>query len=126
MDVKDTVGCGDSFAAAIALGYIRGLPIVNTLALANAVGAATAMGCGAGRNVAALDDVRNILSSSKVCGNCDLSGPVQTFSSEQWMKVGMSQLDNQASTNDCASQNMPFHMVTREAANMLLNSAERT
>ncbi|GFH22444.1 ribokinase [Haematococcus lacustris] len=53
--VKDTVGCGDSFAAAIVWGYIHGHPVGTTLALANAVGAATAMGQGAGRNVANAD-----------------------------------------------------------------------
>ena len=50
--VADTVGCGDSFAAAIVLGYTRGYDVAPILALANAVGAATAMGSGAGRNVA--------------------------------------------------------------------------
>jgi hypothetical protein len=52
VDVQDTVGCGDSFASAIVLGFIRGYGINSTLALANAVGAATATGRGAGRNVA--------------------------------------------------------------------------
>ncbi|XAR61131.1 Fructokinase [Bertholletia excelsa] len=52
VNVVDTVGCGDSFVAAIAFGFIHNLPMIGTLALANAVGAATAMGCGAGRNVA--------------------------------------------------------------------------
>ena len=52
MPVADTVGCGDSFAAAIVLGYTRGYDVAPVLALANAVGAATAMGTGAGRNVA--------------------------------------------------------------------------
>lgn len=105
VDVKDTVGCGDSFAAAITLGYTRGLPILSTLALANAVGAATAMGCGAGRNVATLDNVRSILLSSKALEDSDRNGLLQTFSTEQWVKMGMSQLDNQDLT---ASQNMPF------------------
>jgi len=50
--VKDTVGCGDSFASAVALGFARQCPEEVTLSLANAVGAATAMGRGAGRNVA--------------------------------------------------------------------------
>lgn len=45
--VVDTVGCGDSFAAAVALGFTRGQSPEATLALANAVGAATAMGRGA-------------------------------------------------------------------------------
>ena len=76
VDVEDTVGCGDSFAAAIALGFgmcRRGeADIESTLALAGAVGAATAMGEGAGRNVADISRVRGILerngSSSKVKG----------------------------------------------------------
>jgi uncharacterized membrane protein (DUF2068 family) len=37
------------------------LPAVSTLTLANAVGAATATGCGAGRNVAHLDKVLQLL-----------------------------------------------------------------
>jgi len=36
--VQDTVGCGDSFASAVVLGYISNLPIPLTLTLANAVG----------------------------------------------------------------------------------------
>lgn len=57
----DTVGCGDSFTAAIAFGFLHDLPAVNTLTLANAVGAATATGCGAGRNVARLDKVLQLM-----------------------------------------------------------------
>jgi len=57
----DTVGCGDSFTAAIAFGFLHDLPAVNTLTLANAVGAATATCCGAGRNVARLDKVLQLL-----------------------------------------------------------------
>lgn len=57
----DTVGCGDSFTAAIAFGFLHDLPAVNTLTLANAVGAATATGCGAGRNVAHLEKVLQLL-----------------------------------------------------------------
>jgi sugar/nucleoside kinase (ribokinase family) len=64
VQVEDTVGCGDSFAAAIALGFTRGTSdIESTLALAGAVGAATAMGEGAGRNVASLSRIRDILES---------------------------------------------------------------
>jgi len=48
VDVADTVGCGDSFAAAVVMGYTRKHSIPATLALANAVGGATAMGKGAG------------------------------------------------------------------------------
>ncbi|KAL2323474.1 hypothetical protein Fmac_027853 [Flemingia macrophylla] len=66
VNVIDTVGCGDSFVAAIAYGFIHNMPLVNTLAIANAVGAATAMGCGAGRNVATREKVVHILKSSNL------------------------------------------------------------
>eukprot|EP01024_Parvocaulis_polyphysoides_P016730 TRINITY_DN17426_c0_g2_i1.p1 TRINITY_DN17426_c0_g2~~TRINITY_DN17426_c0_g2_i1.p1 ORF type:complete len:255 (+),score=41.75 TRINITY_DN17426_c0_g2_i1:113-877(+) len=61
VDVVDTVGCGDSFAAAILLGYINQQPPETALALANAVGAATATGRGAGRNVARPEQVQKLL-----------------------------------------------------------------
>ncbi|GAB2226397.1 hypothetical protein Drorol1_Dr00022201 [Drosera rotundifolia] len=59
--VVDTVGCGDSFLAAIAYGFVHKMPKLHTLVLANAVGAATAMGCGAGRNVATLKQVVELI-----------------------------------------------------------------
>ena len=62
--VSDTVGCGDSFAAAIVLGFVKGYDISATMALANAVGAATAMGTGAGTNVASAENVLHLLSSA--------------------------------------------------------------
>ena len=62
--VGDTVGCGDSFAAAIVMGYIRGYDIPATMALANAVGAATAMGTGAGTNVASAETVLQLLTDA--------------------------------------------------------------
>ena len=61
VEVQDTVGCGDSFAAAIVLGYVARHSIPATLALANAVGAATATGRGAGRNVASVAKVQALL-----------------------------------------------------------------
>ncbi|KAL6660162.1 hypothetical protein ACP70R_002285 [Stipagrostis hirtigluma subsp. patula] len=64
--VVDTVGCGDSFTAAIAFGFLHNLPAVHTLTLANAVGAATATGCGAGRNVAHLDKVLELLREANI------------------------------------------------------------
>ncbi|KAL5210156.1 hypothetical protein ABZP36_005779 [Zizania latifolia] len=66
IDVVDTVGCGDSFTAAIAFGFLHNLPAVSTLTLANAVGAATATGSGAGRNVAHLDKVLQLLRESNL------------------------------------------------------------
>ena len=64
MNVVDTVGCGDSFVAAIAFGFIHNIPMVSSLAIANAVGAATAMGCGAGRNVATLQRVIELMKAA--------------------------------------------------------------
>ena len=61
VEVQDTVGCGDSFASAIVLGFINGHSTTSTLALANAVGAATATRRGAGRNVADAPLVRRLL-----------------------------------------------------------------
>jgi len=63
-ELQDTVGCGDSFAAAVLLGRTRGHDLTATLALANAVGAATATGRGAGRNVARLKHVRSLLDAT--------------------------------------------------------------
>lgn len=40
--------------------------MVNTLAIANAVGAATATGCGAGRNVATLEKVLKLIRESNL------------------------------------------------------------
>ncbi|GAB4820018.1 hypothetical protein N2152v2_007064 [Parachlorella kessleri] len=65
-DVRDTVGCGDSFAAAVVLGYTREHSIPAVMALANAVGAATAMGSGAGRNVARAETVMRLLGGAAV------------------------------------------------------------
>ena len=59
--VADTVGCGDSFAAGIVLGYVQKQPLPSVLALSNAVGAATATSPGAGRNVASANTVRQLL-----------------------------------------------------------------
>ena len=59
--VGDTVGCGDSFAAAVGLGLAHGADLRTTSALANAVGAATASRSGAGRNVATREAVVRLL-----------------------------------------------------------------
>lgn len=52
--------------AAIAFGFIHKMPLVYTLTIANAVGAATAMGCGAGRNVATLKQVMELVRESNL------------------------------------------------------------
>ena len=61
--VSDTVGCGDSFGAAVVYGYLRrqGERPDGVMELANAIGAMTATKQGAGRNVANLDDVKALL-----------------------------------------------------------------
>ena len=46
------------------MGYIRGYDIPATMALANAVGAATAMGTGAGTNVASAETVVQLLTDA--------------------------------------------------------------
>jgi hypothetical protein len=69
VDVKDTVGCGDSFAAAIVLGYTRTHDVHATLLLANAVGAATATGRGAGTNVADAKTVHELLQQAAAACN---------------------------------------------------------
>ncbi|KAA8543336.1 hypothetical protein F0562_021169 [Nyssa sinensis] len=66
VNVVDTVGCGDSFVAAIAFGFIHNIPMVCTLTIANAVGGATAMGCGAGRNVATLKQVIDLMRAANL------------------------------------------------------------
>lgn len=126
VDVVDTVGCGDSFAAAVALGYTRRFPVAGTLALANAVGAATAMGCGAGRNVATMDDVIKILLSSKLCNENDEAGQIQAFSVEQLMTVGKTDHFSDYSTHgvNCASLSIPFHVVAHEVVDLLKSSTQ--
>ena len=61
--VSDTVGCGDSFGAAVVYGYLRrqGERPDGVMELANAIGAITATKQGAGRNVANLEDVKALL-----------------------------------------------------------------
>ena len=71
VDVADTVGCGDSFAAAIALADRAAAPPGVALALANAVGAATATRHGAGRAVADPRTVAGLLESDAAAGDAD-------------------------------------------------------
>lgn len=87
VNVVDTVGCGDSFVAAIAYGYIHNLPTVDALTIANAVGAATATGCGAGRSVATLEKVLELMTKANI--NED---------SEFWNELFRENLDSQEIT----------------------------
>ena len=100
VDVKDTVGCGDAAAAAIVLGYLKiaakrkklfeassgkitYLPngtlaemMDQTLTLAAAVGAATATTTGAGRNVATVEKVMELLEGCAMEGDKEGEGAV--------------------------------------------------
>ena len=60
VDVADTVGCGDSFTAAAALGWLAAAELRTLLTLCNAVGAATATSVGAGRQVQVLSQLHGI------------------------------------------------------------------
>ena len=92
----DTVGCGDSFAAAIVMGYIRGYDVPSTMALANAVGAATAMGTGAGTNVASAQTVVQLLT--------DAANQINTNNVESKQQNGSTVHGDQAYGNAAALQ----------------------
>lgn len=63
------------------LGFTRGHSIPAVMALANAVGAATAMGQGAGRNVARADQVLALLQSAVPgCADGRHEGALQVLS----------------------------------------------
>ena len=71
--VGDTVGCGDSSAGAYVLGYLRKQAddaldlsevLQTTATLATHVGSATAMNIGAGRNVAKVETVLELLDAA--------------------------------------------------------------
>ena len=61
VNLVDSVGCGDSFDAALLLGRMRGLSVQSSLRLACAAGAATAEGRGAGRNVGTLSRMSDLV-----------------------------------------------------------------
>ncbi|XP_022960246.1 fructokinase-1 [Cucurbita moschata] len=104
VNVVDTVGCGDSFVAAIAYGYIHNLPTLDTLTIANAVGAATAMGCGAGRSVATLEKVLELMMKANINEDNDF-----------WNELFSENLDSQEITimskSDVNGDNRPVNYV---------------
>lgn len=61
VELVDSVGCGDSFDAALLLGRMRRSGARASLRLACAAGAATAEGHGAGRNVGTLARMRDLV-----------------------------------------------------------------
>lgn len=60
VEVRDTNGAGDSFAAAFIHGYLHGWPPEETGAFANAMGAAKVRKFGAGRNVPTLEEIEEV------------------------------------------------------------------
>lgn len=101
VNVVDTVGCGDSFVAAVAFGFIRELPLISTLTFANAVGAATAMGSGAGRNVATLEQAIELMKGSNVNEDGEFWSELSRQSGPQEItllsKVGVSRFSDRLS-----------------------------
>jgi sugar/nucleoside kinase (ribokinase family) len=61
VEARDATGAGDSFAAAIIFGYLRGLPLRALGTLANATGAAKVQKLGTGRNMPTLEEVEAII-----------------------------------------------------------------
>ncbi len=61
VDVVDTTGAGDSFAAAFIIASTQGYPLKDVLAIANAMGAAKVQKFGSGRQMPTLDEVRKVL-----------------------------------------------------------------
>ncbi|XP_021898118.1 fructokinase-1 [Carica papaya] len=118
VNVIDTVGCGDSFVAAIAFGFIHMLPLVNTLTIANSVGAATAMGCGAGRNVARLEQLIELMKASNLKED-----------DEFWKELLDKNYDNQqisvlSKTTINGSKNMLNHLNLQKVVSELLPMLE--
>lgn len=73
--------------AAVAFGFVHEMPMIHTLAIANAVGAATATGCGAGRNVATFTKTMELIKTGDLNENdkfwrglFDKSMEIQDFS----------------------------------------------
>jgi len=59
--VRDTTAAGDSFAAAFIYAYLRGWPLADVAAFANAMGAAKVQKIGSGSQVPTADEVRAVL-----------------------------------------------------------------
>lgn len=111
--MKDTVGCGDSFAAAIVLGYTRTHDVHATLLLANAVGAATAMGRGAGTNVADAPTVLELLNKAR-SSSTDLHSPLKLHDLDNALHIlheSLSSVDGEMHSSCEASTKQQQHQV---------------
>lgn len=65
VDVVDTTGAGDAFAAGFIAGIYLNLPLAETARLANAVGAMCVTGSGAAGNVTTLDETIRFMSNKE-------------------------------------------------------------
>lgn len=117
VDVADSVGCGDSFAAAIVVGYINLMPMITTLALANAVGGATAMGCGAGRNVATKEKVCELLLASEVNNDYEDCWR-RIYAAEYFSKSEITLAKRSINCQDNSLNAVEFQHVARDALNL--------
>lgn len=61
IEVRDTTGAGDTFAAGLLYGWLQTWPLERIGAFANAVGAAAAQKIGSGRNVPTREEVWQVL-----------------------------------------------------------------
>ena len=61
VEVLDTTGAGDTFAAAFTYGYLKRWPYEAVLQFANAMGAAKVQKVGSGRQVPTRDEVRQVI-----------------------------------------------------------------
>ena len=59
--VVDTTAAGDSFAAAFMVAWLQERPLAETLAIANAMGAAKVQKLGSGRQVPTLKEIQKVL-----------------------------------------------------------------
>ena len=64
--VIDTIGAGDSFAAAFIYGYLHEWPLSEVGAFANAMGAAKVQKFGAGRNVPTMQEIKAMIVANKI------------------------------------------------------------
>ncbi|PWA97817.1 pfkB-like carbohydrate kinase family protein [Artemisia annua] len=118
VNVMDTVGCGDSFVAAIAYGYIHNMPLVHTLTIANAVGAATATGVGAGRNVANLQKVMSLMREANLNDDDDFWSKLFDEKSNEDDITILSKTSVNGFKNDCLNH-VNFQKVVTEVLHKL-------
>lgn len=66
IEVRDTTGAGDTFAAGLLYGWLQRWPLEQIAQFANAVGAAAAQKVGSGRNVPTREEVWKVLEEAPI------------------------------------------------------------